>query len=234
MISNPHAGTDLEAPWEQGFAAGFLAADQDLSPPSPLTPDAQAAYAEGVDAGRFSINGMLGIAVPATPPPPEVGTWESVFEFGAEHVATHVALEVAKHGASKVLSVERAAAAASSFKLAGGLIFVISVAVFGPDRSEPFFDEAAARALERVAQQIAAGGVVSDNQELFLAACDRDDHNLGDEDEFLRQGFWHGRVFLDFDSANQEALDHAHPGNMVVFRFQTASPGVVEMIDLPS
>src|SRR5713226_742136 len=103
MLSNPHAGTDLETPWEQGFAAGFLAADRDLSPPSPLTPEAQEAYSEGVQAGRFSINGMR---VPPTRPPDTVGTWESLLEFGAEHVTEHVLLEYAKRQAVKKLGAE--------------------------------------------------------------------------------------------------------------------------------
>jgi hypothetical protein len=66
MLSNPHAGTDLEAPWEQGFAAGFLPIDTGASPPSPLTLEAQQAYTEGLQAGRFSIGGMR---VPPTPRP---------------------------------------------------------------------------------------------------------------------------------------------------------------------
>jgi hypothetical protein len=119
---------------------------------------------------------------------------------------------------------------ASKFTLAGGLFFLMSVAIFGPDRSEPFFDEAALRALQRVARQIAELGIADDNLELFLAACDLPNHNFGDTDEFLRQGFWHGRVFLDFESARSEAEAHGHPDDTIVFRFQTASPGLVEVI----
>jgi hypothetical protein len=108
MLSNPHVGTDLEAPWEQGFTGGFLAADRDLSPPSPLTPEAQDAYSEGVQAGRLSIDGMR---VPPTTPPEEPGTWEG-FLFVGEHVGEHVLLEYAKHQAVKQLG---AAAVGSSF-----------------------------------------------------------------------------------------------------------------------
>ena len=232
MISNPHAGDDLESTWEEGFAAGFLAADRDLSPPSPLTPEAQEAYSQGAQAGRFSINGLLGIRVPPTAPPPEVGTWESIFEFGVEHGVEHVLLELAKHQTIKALGPAEATSAASKFGLAGAVIFVISVAVFGPDRSEPFFDEAAIQAFNRVAQEITDSGITDNNLELFLAACDRSDHALGNADEFLRQGFWHGKVFLDFSSAKAEAAAHNHSGDMIVFRFQTSSPGLVELIEL--
>jgi hypothetical protein len=225
MLSNPHAGTDLESPWEQGFAAGFLAADKDLSPPSPMTPEAQEAYSEAVQAGRFSINGMR---VPATASPKEVGTWDSLIEFGVEHGLEHVLLELAKHNAKKVLGRE----VTGSSSLADAFLLVMSISIFGPDRSEPFFDEAAIRALERVTQQIAERGLADDNVELFLAACDLPDHNLGNADEFFRQGFWHGRVFLDFESAKSEAVAHDHPGDTIVFRFQTASPGLVEVIEL--
>jgi hypothetical protein len=211
--------------WVLGGRSGSFAAVS-------LTPEAQEAYSEGVQAGRFSINGMLGIRVPPTNPPAEVGTWESLFEFGVEHAVEHAALEFAKHQAIKTLSVESAAKMAGQFRLAGPVIFVISVVIFGPDRSEPFFDEAALQALQRVTKQIAEQGVANDNVELFLAACDLADHALGSDDELLRQGFWHGRVFLDFESARSEATAHGHPGDTIVFRFQTASPGLVEMIEL--
>jgi hypothetical protein len=108
----------------------------------------------------------------------------------------------------------------------------MSIAIFGPDRSEPFFDEAALRAFQRIRQQITDRGIADDNVELFLAACDLPNHDLGDTDEFLRQGFWHGRVFLDFESARSEAKAHGHPDDTIVFRFQTASPGLVEVIGL--
>jgi hypothetical protein len=224
MLSNPHAGTDLEAPWEQGFAAGFLPVDGDLSPPSPLTPEAQDAYSEGVQAGRLSIDGMR---VPSVAPPEEPGTWEGLL-FVGEHVGEHALLEYVKHQAVKQLG----ASAAAKFNLASGLFFLMSIAIFGPNRSEPFFDEAALLALRRAVEQISANGIADDNVELFLAACDLADHNLGIDDQFLRQGFWHGRVFLDFDSAKEEAIQHDHPGNTIVFRFQTASPGLVEAIEL--
>jgi hypothetical protein len=139
-----------------------------------------------------------------------------------------VLIEIAKHQAVSKLGP----AAAAKFNLAAGLFALLSIAVFGPDRSEPFFDEAALQALGRIVQQIAASGIADDNIELFMAACDLPDHNLGSDDEFFRQGFWHGRVFLDFDSARNEAIEHGHPDNTIVFRLQTASPGMVEIIDL--
>ena len=227
MLINPHTGTELEAPWQQGFAAGFLAADQDLSPPSPLTPDAQDAFTEGVSAGRFSIQGMR---IPPVAPPESEGDWESLWKLGAEQAAEHTLFEIAKHSIPKTLG----RAAVGSFGLASAFVSVVSIAIFGPDRSEPFFDEAALRGLERVLQQISSQGMVQDDQniELFMAACDLPDHGLGTQDEMLRQGFWHGRVFLDFESARAEAESHGHPDDTVICRFQTAAPGLVELVDL--
>jgi hypothetical protein len=83
-----------------------------------------------------------------------------------------------------------------------------------------------------VTQRTGDVGIIDDNIELFMAACALPDHNLGNDDEFFRQGFWHGRVFLDFDSAKEEATQHDHPGDTIEFRFQTASPGLVEVIEL--
>src|SRR5207244_10547156 len=89
MLSNPYTGSDLAEPWEQGFAAGFLAPDQDLTAPSPLTIDAQDAYNEGIIAGKLSIRGMR---VPPVSPPERPGTWKSVVEFAVQRVTEHVLL----------------------------------------------------------------------------------------------------------------------------------------------
>src|SRR5262249_3485862 len=116
--------------------------------------------------------------------------------------------------------------------LGGALEVFISVAIFGPDRSEPFFEEGAAMALRRVMDELTQNGVVSDNLDLFMAACDRTDHDRTDEDEPRPQGFFHGNVFLNFEQASAEAESHAHPGDTVVLHFQTASPDEVELIQL--
>jgi hypothetical protein len=50
--SNPYAGTEFEDVWKQGFDDGFAQPDEDHPAPSPLTPDAQAVYSEGVMAGK--------------------------------------------------------------------------------------------------------------------------------------------------------------------------------------
>jgi hypothetical protein len=50
--ANPYAGTALGDSWQQGFADGSAEPDEPHPPPSPLTPDNQTAYSEGVLAGQ--------------------------------------------------------------------------------------------------------------------------------------------------------------------------------------
>ena len=257
MLSNrnPHKGTNLEAWWGQGFAAEFLVADRIISPPSskrknkegelePLTQEEQDAYREGREAGRLSINGMR--ARPTTPPA-KFGTWDDLLVFAGEHGTEHVLLEIARHGVVKELGAE----VASEFSLARGLYFLMSVAVFGPDRaifdldrSRPFFDRSAILALQQASQEVAEDGIFDSNVTFFLPACDLPAHTRIHDDEFLSQGFWHGRV-SDSESANSEAavhqseaavlqgeLVHHHPGNTIIFQFEIASPGLVQVIDV--
>jgi len=219
MSLNPFAGTELEQPFQEGFAAGFISPDADDTPPSPFPLDAQDAYAKGVTSGR---NATRGMRVPLIVPPEKPGTWEDLAHIGEIGVdVAHTLIEMS------------GAAAKTGIALAGALEIFVSVAIFGPDRSEPFFEEAAALGIQRVAEQLKASGVVTDNIDLFMAACDHADHDFGTADELTRQGFFHGTVFLDFDSAANEGKAHVHIADTKVLHFQTATPGIVELIDLP-
>jgi hypothetical protein len=62
--SNPYAGTADADIWQQGFDAGSANPDADNAPPSPYTPESQAIYTEGVQAGRAAAKS----AAPADPP----------------------------------------------------------------------------------------------------------------------------------------------------------------------
>jgi hypothetical protein len=216
MASNPFAGTDLAEPWQQGFIAGFLAPDGDHTPPSPFAPEAQDAYAKGAATGQDAVRGL---AVPPTLPPDEPGVWKDIIHTAE---AGKVLIELVRAGGEDMAKVA----------LGGALEVFISVAVFGPDRSEPFFEEGAASAIRRVMNELSDNGVISDNIDLFMAACDRTDHDRNDKDELSRQGFFHGSVFLNFDQASAQAQAHGHVGDTVVLHFQTASPDEVEVIEL--
>jgi hypothetical protein len=222
MSVNPHAGTDLEEPWQQGFAAAFIAGADTLSAPSPLSPEAQDAYMEGVNAGLTANRAM---AIPATGAPPGPNTWAEIFEIG--EITGDVLYTI--HHVREVQEMMKFGAG-----LAGAFTIFISVAIFGPDRSEPFFDEAAQQGMRRVKDQLVQAGAISadDNLELFMAACDLGGHGVGDTDELLRQGFWHGQVFLTFEAAQNEARQHGHSGHTQVVRFQTVTPDIVELIDV--
>src|SRR5713226_1335970 len=48
MSLNPFVETELEEPFQNGFAAGFIPSDADNTPPSPFPLVAQDAYAKGL------------------------------------------------------------------------------------------------------------------------------------------------------------------------------------------
>jgi hypothetical protein len=218
MSLNPFAGTDLEQPFQEGFAVGFMSPDTDNTPPSPFSLDAQDAYAKGVTSGVDATHGMR---VPPSVPPEKSGTWEDLAHFGEIGVdVTHTLIEMS------------GAAAKTGIALAGALEIFVSVAIFGPNRSEPFFEDAAALGMRRVADQLRANGVVTDNIDLFMAACDHADHDPDTGDELTRQGFFHGNVFLNFDSAANQGRAHVHAADTRVLHFQTATPDIIELIDL--
>jgi hypothetical protein len=54
-VTNPYAGTSLENAWKEGFDDGFAQPDEDHLAPSPLSPDAQTVYSEGVLAGKDAV-----------------------------------------------------------------------------------------------------------------------------------------------------------------------------------
>lgn len=218
MASNPYAGTNYEQSWQQGFCAAVLQPFQNNPAPSPLAPDQQTVYSEGVLAGQDAANGL---SAPPVPPPPESG-WGELAVEGSHTLADliHTGYEI-KQGAAVAGSV-------GAFLLTG----FVSIAVFGPEQL-PYFDEAAAQAMNRVRLQLQQAGI-SDSIDLYMAACSRTDHdaNVG-TDELTQQGWWHGLVYLSFDQAYAEAAAHEHPGNVRIVHLQTASPDTIELIDLP-
>jgi hypothetical protein len=221
MDGNPFVNTPLEEFWDQGFVVGFMAPNIDHPAPTPLAPDRAQAYAEGV---LFGVTTAHGVSVPPVPPPAKPGTWKDVLELceiGGDvgHTVYHIVTNIPK---------------AAGIGLAGGITLFVSVAILGPDRSEPFFEEAADQAIRRVRNQLAEVGAIPDSVDLFMSACDRPDHHLGEQDEIFRQGFWHGRVFLSFDQAAAEGFAHEHPDDVKVLRSQTAAPGLIEIIELPA
>jgi hypothetical protein len=215
MATNPFAGTEFEQSWDQGFTAGFIDPDG-AHPPSPLTPDQQDAFSQGITAGQISERGV--VVPPAEPPENE--TWQEI-AHGAEIIvdAGHAAFEIMK-GAAVVGTVGEAV-----------LCSFLSVAIWGPT-PQPFFEEAATQAVAQVRQQLQDAGIVSENVELFMAACNRTDHGTSDLDALTRQGWFHGTVFLSFDQALAEATAHDHPDATRVLRFQSAAPDTIDVIEL--
>jgi hypothetical protein len=217
MASNPFDGTEFQISWEEGFTAGFLAPSDDHPAPSPLTVDQQNAYLQGVLAGQVS---KRGVVVPSSNPPEGHETWELILH-GAAEVADlgHTAWQISI-GAAVVGTVGEAA-----------LLTFLSVAIWGPTQM-PFFEEAARQAVGRVQQQLQEAGIVSDNVELFMAACNRTDHGMTDQDELTRQGWYHGNVFLSFEQAMEQATAHGHPEDTKVLRFQSMAPDTIDVIDI--
>lgn len=219
MADNPFAGTEFELSWHQGFVAGYLVSDEEHPAPSPLTVDQQTAYAEGVLAGQEAVRGF---SVPAGTNDQEE-SWGEILHDGAEIV--HLG-----HTAKELIAREVTLAGAAG----GMLIFTFAtIATWGPTRL-PFLDEAAARSISRVRRQLIEEGLISNDTELFMAACNRTDHehDRAQDDDLTRQGWWHGKVFLSFEEALSEGQEHEHPDETRVLRFQSGAPDVIEVIEL--
>jgi hypothetical protein len=96
-------------------------------------------------------------------PPQSSGGWKDLIH----------AAEVAK----TLIKIANDTKKIATFALGGALELFISVIIFGPDRSEPFFEVLAAQAMRRLMDELQQGGIVNDNIDLFMAACDRNDHS---------------------------------------------------------
>ena len=214
--------TDREEAWQQGFVAGWLSPDDDHAPPMPLTTDQQEAYVSGVAAGRISVRG---VRLPATATLGEKDGWGEML---------HIAVDMAEfaHGAFEI-SAELAEGTAIAGTVGASLIFTfLSVSIWGPD-GVPSFDEAAESAVGTVMKQLSEGGAVTDNVELYMAACDRTDHGPSDQgDDLTSRGWWHGRIYTDFEHAAADAMSHEHVDDARVLRFQSAAPDLFEVIDV--
>jgi hypothetical protein len=74
--------------------------------------------------------------------------------------------------------------------------------------------------------------MMSENIELFMAACDLQDHGTDQADAMTKQGWWHGSLYLSFEQALAEGRSHGHTENTRVLRFQTAAPDIIDVIEL--
>jgi hypothetical protein len=218
MALNPFAGTEFEDSWNHGFSAGFIEPGADHPAPSPLTVEQQEAFSRGVLAGQIS---KRGVVVPQSGLPQGHESWKDIAHGGEILVeAGHALIKIVTKTGPVVGTVGEAS-----------LGIFVSVAIWGPDRP-PFFEEAAAQALARLRKQLQEAGVISDNVELFMGACNRTDHGMSGQDELTNQGWFHGKVFLGFDQALAEATAHGHPDDTRVLRFQSVAPDTIDVIEL--
>jgi hypothetical protein len=219
MSINPFEGTEFAESWQQGVLAVLMAPDVEHSAPLVLASDHLNAYNEGVLAGRDIADG--GLALPNVPSSSNVfgdyvETVGDVVDFANDVRQIYKAWK-----AGQVVAVEAATMEAITF----GFLFF---AILGPNRSDPTFDEAALQAVHAINTELVASGLVSSGTEFFMAACAQDDHGRSGDDAMRREGWWHGRVFLDFESAAAEEADHEHFG--VIMRFQAATPDVIDIL----
>jgi hypothetical protein len=237
MAGNPFEGTNFETDWQNGFNAGMVAPDIAISAPSPLIPEAQDAFNQGVTAGQ-SINGLLSLPVPV----PEATSFDDFAEKAKEvgHLAEPVlelrviAIEAVKAWV-KAGSEELGREAVKAVFVRAGLVFAFEVAfaiaIWGP-RRDSFFDGSVSERLQQIVGQIGEQGVASDNLELFMAVCFLPGHALDSGDILAGTGAWHGLFRLDFDTAVQDASQHEHRDDVRILRFQTASPTIVEILSI--
>jgi hypothetical protein len=223
---NPFVGADLEEPWQQGFAVAFLTPNADHTPPAPLTPEAQDAFAKGATAGEVAF-GQL--SVPSTSFE-EAGDWLKLLEVGKAAVeGGHAVIEMLTAEATAELTK---AAVVARLALGGSLAVVLALVFGGVFTGEgEFMEVASGEAFRRVRENLASARFV-DNLDLFMAVCDEQGHALGATDEILRNGFWHGKIFLDFEQAAAEGQQHDHPASVRVVHSQTVTPEGVEVIDI--
>ncbi len=224
---NPFSGTDLEVPWQEGFAAAFFLPGTDHTPPAPLAPDARDAFVQGANAGEVA-SGQL--AVPPTAFD-ESGDWGRLLEIGGHALAerANFFFELAEKSEAGELTL----AATSKIALGGSIAFfmflVFSGALTGEDVS---IEATAGDALRRVRAAIAAANPV-ENVDLFMPVCDHQGHDVTSNDEIFKNGYWHGNVVLNFDDAAAQARLHEHVDSIRIVHFQTATPDIVEVLQIP-
>jgi hypothetical protein len=195
-----------------------MAPDIEHSAPLVLEPDQQTAYNEGVLAGQDIAAG--GLTLPSVP------SASNVFGDYGQTVGEVVEFT------DGLRQIYKAWKAGGGIAVAGAGMEVITFgflffAILGPNRSDPTFDEAALQAVHALRDELASSGLISSGTEFFMAACAQDDHGRSGEDAMRREGWWHGMVFLDFDSAAAEEAAHEHVG--IIMRFQAATPDVVDI-----
>jgi hypothetical protein len=222
---NPFAGTDLEQPWQQGFAAAFFAPNADHTPPSPLPQEAQDAFSQGAIAGAGA-SGQL--AVPPTNFD-EAGDWGKMLEIGGHALVERGGFFVEL--IQKNLEGELTTAAIGKIALGGSISFFLFLVFSGALTGEDDSIEATAGAALRRVRAALASSQIADNLDLFMPVCDQQGHGLSATDEILKNGFWHGTIFLTFDQAVAEGRQHEHPATVRIVHFQTAAPDIVEVLD---
>jgi hypothetical protein len=224
---NPFSGTELEEFWQQGFALAFLLPKVDHTPPSPLTPEAQDAFAKGATAGELA-SGQLSV-----PPTTfnETADWGRLLEIGGHALAERAGffLELMKASDAGTLTLATVGRTALGGSLSFFMFLVFSGALSG--EGDPI-EVPAGEALRAVRDKLASAQL-ADNLDLFMAVCDQPVHKLGVSDAILRNGFWHGTVFLTFDQAVAEGAQHEHLASVRVVHFQTLLPDSVEVLDMP-
>jgi hypothetical protein len=222
---NPYVGTAFEESWGQGFTRAFLLPDDEHTPPSPLEPEQQTAFAEGVLSGRDYGRGM------------GVGEASAEGHSGLESLITYG--ETGLHAAGVLVDVVKlgqavaagAAAGPAAAGVAAGTFWLLVGFIFHSPHMTVHFEDSALQALNRVRHGLREGGLEADNIELFMAACDSTGHEHGD-DELTRIGWWHGHVFRTYEQARSEALAHGHAESTRVLRVQTAVTSQMEILEL--
>ncbi|MGW1816767.1 hypothetical protein ACWCQM_24740 [Streptomyces sp. NPDC002125] len=215
MLDNPYEGTDFAESWHQGFGAGFTYPDRPNEAPFLLDSDQRTVYAEGVLAGNDAASHGQELS--------DVTPSGDAFAETAAHVGEGVHLIAdAKH----IIKLRTLTSVGW-----GAFWGIVLFAVLGPDRSDEYYFDSAARAsLKQAYDDLSSTGMMTSNVELYMAACDQD-HGSTEDDALTRQGWWHGMVYGAFEPAETEARGHEHLGNTRVLRFQ-AGLDEIEMIAL--
>jgi hypothetical protein len=245
MEGNPFAGTPFEQDWLDGLNAGMVAPQASISAPSPLAPEAQDAFNQGVQTGQI-LNAALDPPIPThssldTALHVVHGAFDATGPFvaaaskGKAKAIAAAAAQGVEATFAEIVAAVRAELTAMAF---GGTVLEIAfslgvfVAVWGPQRDD-FFTIAVSARLESVRQQLEAAGSADQNLELFMAVCDEPEHELGTSDPLTDLGVWHGLFRLDFETAAADAAEHEHASSVRVHRYQTATPMFTDVLTVP-
>ncbi|MGA5816514.1 hypothetical protein ACPC54_01430 [Kitasatospora sp. NPDC094028] len=188
--ANPYAGTDNEKWWQDGYDVGISHPPDPPEPPYVLETDTQTIWSEGALAGNTD-GGAEGWWVHLDADGEGLKPTEPELASAGGHVAAEAGLELAGHFIKSIK---------------GWSLLPISVYLMLLDLEsfDPTWDQVRGVAAAALNKSCGDKGC----SELFLPMCVTSGHSVSG-DPLLDAGYWHGKLFMDFNSALPDTQAHA-------------------------